>query len=94
MTARTVPVQIDFFIDTLTTVNGEDRRLWEKVYQLVGNGDDLVFIQTHVFCGGVVFDAHLDMISLQRQERHERTDKMLSNHVAVIQTTCAYIMVK
>ena len=87
-TARAV--HIDFFIDTLTTANGEDWRRCGKVCQLVGNGVDLVFIQTHVFCGGVVLDAHLDVISLQRQERHERTDKVPVNHAAVLQTTCVH----
>ena len=75
-------------------MKGEDWRLWGEVCQLVSNGVDLSFNQINVFCDGVVFDADLDVISLQRQERHERTDKMLFNHVAVTQTTCAYIMVK
>jgi len=87
-TVAVIAVQVDLFVDPLTAGTGEEFYVSWRVFQLVGDVVEYVISPRDVFGAEIVSDAHLDVLSFQRQERHEGANQIMVDHAAVLQTSC------
>ena len=81
---------MDLFVDPLTTGTGEDFYAIGIVFHFVRNVVDQVTFRYDAFGLEVVSDAHLDVLSRQRQERHESANEILADYTAVLETSCTF----
>ena len=83
-------MQIDLFVHPFTTGTGEEFYAIGYVFHFVRNVVDQVTSQSNAFGLDFISDAHLDVLSRQRQERHESANEILVDHTAVFETSCTY----